>query len=210
MSNVFCVRAEFGTYTNPFIEGGYAAIGWFQNVDLSGVTTREELYDMYKQAHPKDTSNLVIGQQVGQIARFLFDIQPGDYVITPAADTEWLHYGRVAAGWPGLIRIGGSTTSTVRLELSSIRLIDKKTGGRGWSASRSPGAVPPRIKGSFPAFEHVCQRFAESGSHSPSILQPVPGDWIRHPVVQRRIFIPARARPRPVARLFRQTAPDRV
>lgn len=95
MANVWCVRAEFGTYTKQFVEGGYVAIGWMPNSDLSGINSRDELYPIYKAEHPNDTSNLVIGQQVGQIARFLLDIKPGDYVITPAADTEWLHYGVV-------------------------------------------------------------------------------------------------------------------
>jgi len=95
MRNVWCVRAEFGTYTKHFVEGGYVAIGWMPDVDLSAVKSREELYPPYRQSHPDDTSNIVIGQQVGQIARFLLEIQPGDVVITPAADTEWLHYGTV-------------------------------------------------------------------------------------------------------------------
>ena len=97
MSNVFCVRAEFGTYTQHFVSGGYVAIGWMAHTDLSAITTRDELYPLYKAAHPDDTSNIVIGQQVGQIARFLLEMKPGDHVITPAADTEQLHYGRLAA-----------------------------------------------------------------------------------------------------------------
>lgn len=96
MSNVFCVRAEFGTYTQQFVNGGYVAIGWMADTDLSAIATRDELYPLYKAAHPDDTSNIVIGQQVGQIARFLLEMKPGDYVITPAADTELLHYGRLA------------------------------------------------------------------------------------------------------------------
>jgi predicted Mrr-cat superfamily restriction endonuclease len=96
MINVWCVRAEFGTYTNAFVDGGYVAIGWMPNQDLGDVRTRDELYPLYKHCHPKDTSNIVIGQQVGQIARFLLEIRPGDYVITPASDTEWLHYGTVS------------------------------------------------------------------------------------------------------------------
>ena len=95
MTNVWCVRGEFGTYTQQFVDGGYVGIGWMPNADLSQLTTRDELYPLYKQAHPADTSNIVIGQQVGQIARFLLEIHPGDFVITPAADTEWLHYGNV-------------------------------------------------------------------------------------------------------------------
>lgn len=97
MTSVWCVRAEYGTYTRQFVEGGYVAIGWMPDVDLWAIRSREALYPLYRQAHPQDTSNIVIGQQVGQIARFLLDIQPGDYVITPAADTEWLHYGQVAS-----------------------------------------------------------------------------------------------------------------
>lgn len=96
MTNVWCVRAEFGTYTTNFIEGGYVAIGWLPNTDLSAIQSRDALYPIYKTEHSDDTSNIVIGQQVGQIARFLLEIAAGDYVITPAADTEWLHYGQVA------------------------------------------------------------------------------------------------------------------
>lgn len=95
MMSVWCVRAEFGTYTKQFVEGGYVAIAWMPNVDLSAVSSRDELYPLYRIEHPNDTSNIVIGQQVGQIARFLLEIAPGDYLITPAADTEWLHYGQV-------------------------------------------------------------------------------------------------------------------
>ena len=96
MTKVWCVRADFGIYTKQFVEGGYAAIGWMPNSDLASVKARDEIYPLYKAEHPEDTSNIVIGQQVGQIARFLLEIRAGDHVITPAADTEWLHYGKVA------------------------------------------------------------------------------------------------------------------
>lgn len=95
MPDVYCVRAEFGTYTQHFLQGGYAAIGWIGESDLGSLKSKEELYPIYKKAHPDNTSNIVIGQQVGQIARFLFDIQPGDYVITPDPNTELLHVGVV-------------------------------------------------------------------------------------------------------------------
>ncbi len=87
MTTLFCVRAEFGTYTKHFVDGGFVAIGWMPNTDLSAVKSRDELYPLYKAEHPDDTSNIVIGQQVGQIARFLLEIQAGDYVITQS--TGW-------------------------------------------------------------------------------------------------------------------------
>lgn len=96
MTNVWCVRADFGTYTKAFLDGSYVAVGWIHDTDLSIIKSREEIYPLYKAAYPQDVSNIVIGQQVGQIGRFLLEIKAGDYVITPAADTEWLYYGRVA------------------------------------------------------------------------------------------------------------------
>lgn len=96
MSELYCVRAEFGTFTEQFINGGYIAIGWLPNDDLSFIDKKEDLYPIYKKEYPNDKSNVVIGQQVGQIARFLFDIHPGDYVVTPAKDTEYIYYGVVA------------------------------------------------------------------------------------------------------------------
>lgn len=95
MTAIYCVRAEFGTYTSHFLAGGYAAIGWLPDTDLSDIGSKEDLYPLYKAEYPKDTSNVVIGQQVGQIARFLLDIQAGDYVIVPDANTDLLYYGVV-------------------------------------------------------------------------------------------------------------------
>lgn len=95
MINVWCVRAAYGTYTEYFVSGGYVAIGWMANTDLSGIASRDELYPKYKVEHPQDTSNIVVGQQVGQIARFLLEMRADDYVITPAQNTELLHYGQI-------------------------------------------------------------------------------------------------------------------
>lgn len=92
MKNLWCIRAEYGRYTAQFLAGGYAAIGWMTDRDLSQVKHRDDLYPIYREHHPDD-SNLVVGQQVGQIGRFLLDTRPGDYVITPAVDSEFLHYG---------------------------------------------------------------------------------------------------------------------
>lgn len=90
---LYCVRAEFGTYTKQFIDGNYVAIGWLPNNNLSNISAREQLYPLYKAEYPNDTSNVVIGQQVGQIARFLLEMKAGDYVITPAQNTEFIYYG---------------------------------------------------------------------------------------------------------------------
>lgn len=90
---LYCVRANYGQYTDQFLNGGYVAIGWLKDTALSSVKTNDELKELYVKHHPTEKSEYVIGQQVGQIARFLFDIKAGDYVITPAKDTDFIHYG---------------------------------------------------------------------------------------------------------------------
>lgn len=94
---IYCVRAEYGSYTKHFLDGGYAAIGWSRMGNLSTIKTRDELYPIYKTTYPDDTSNVVIGQQVGQISRFLLDIKEGDYIITPALNTDYIYYGIVSS-----------------------------------------------------------------------------------------------------------------
>lgn len=98
MTNVWCIRAEFGTYTRAFIQGGMAAIGWLSDDDLSDCASRQDLQTLYRRENPHD-SNIVVGQQVGQIARFLLEIVPGDIVITPDSNTEFLHHGCVEPGY---------------------------------------------------------------------------------------------------------------
>lgn len=95
--SVWCVRAEYGTYAPAFFEGGYVAIGWFDE-DLSADRTRDMIAARYRATYPSD-SNIVVGQQTGQIARFLLEIAEGDLVITPSANTEKLHCGRVVGGY---------------------------------------------------------------------------------------------------------------
>ena len=98
MTDVWCVRADSGQFTDHFLRGGYAGIGWSEIAqDLGAVRSREVLYPLVRSAFPDVQSAIVVGNYVGQIARFLLEIHANDYVITPALDTEWLHYGRVGA-----------------------------------------------------------------------------------------------------------------
>lgn len=98
MPELFCVRANYGQYTEQFLKGGYVAIGWLATTSLLNVKTREELKELYVKQNPSEKSEYVIGQQVGQIARFLFEIKKDDYVITPSPDTDFIHYGIIKDG----------------------------------------------------------------------------------------------------------------
>jgi hypothetical protein len=96
MTSLYFIRSDFGRYADTFVKGGFAAVGWIPRMDLSQIEQRAELYPLYQEAHPEDSSAIVIGQQVGQLARFLLEIKAGDYILTSARDTELLYFGTVA------------------------------------------------------------------------------------------------------------------
>jgi restriction system protein len=96
MTDVYCVRADYGKYVNYFLRGGYAAIGWEIDRDLSTLASIEDIRAVYEKSYPGEKP-IVADQHVGQIARFLFGLKSGDYVITPTGDTEHIYYGVVDA-----------------------------------------------------------------------------------------------------------------
>lgn len=93
MDRIFCVRAEFGKYTDHFIDGGYAAVGWFSDQDFSSAASRDDLENIHSSVSPN--ANALVGQQLDQVARFLFELKAGDFVITPSLNTEHIYYGIV-------------------------------------------------------------------------------------------------------------------
>ena len=40
--SLYCIRADFGNYATPFINGNYISIGWLPTDDLSSVSIRED------------------------------------------------------------------------------------------------------------------------------------------------------------------------
>ncbi len=46
--------------------------------NLVSVKSREELYPLYQKEYSNQKSNIVIGQQVGQLTRFLHEIKAGN------------------------------------------------------------------------------------------------------------------------------------
>lgn len=65
---------------------------WDVEKDLSGLKSIEDLRAIYKRERP-NSKGILAEQHIGQIARFLFDLKPGDYVITPSFETEHIYHG---------------------------------------------------------------------------------------------------------------------
>lgn len=88
---VWVVRADDGKYTDACVDGGYTGIGWNETEDLSRFEDGNALRAWYRDQWPDAGKH-----DSGNIARFMFDIKAGDYVITPTAGSKWLYYSRVA------------------------------------------------------------------------------------------------------------------
>lgn len=91
MPKVWVVRADGGHYTQHFVRHGYVGIDWNDLPDLAGVMNRAELAELYFDCYTASGRGAAV--DLGQVGRFLFDIEPGDYVITPDMDPQTLHYG---------------------------------------------------------------------------------------------------------------------
>ena len=94
MTNVRVVRAYYGQYTELWVKGGYAAIGWIPTTSLAEINSREELSIIYKKAQPEESGRRTAAN-VGMASLFLLGTKPGDYIITPALDSKQLYHGKV-------------------------------------------------------------------------------------------------------------------
>ena len=72
-----------------FEEQGYVGVGWREMGDLSNVKSKDELEKLFRTSYPEE-SGAKFRMQFGQIARFRFEIQKGDYAIT--YNPEYRHY----------------------------------------------------------------------------------------------------------------------
>ena len=97
MTSVWVVRSEYGKYSEHFLKGGYVAAGWLRARDVTSFDSKDAVIGLYKTANSTESPNRA-GANAGQLATFVLDIKPGDYVVTPRSNTEWLDYGPVLDG----------------------------------------------------------------------------------------------------------------
>ena len=77
-------------------EHPHICIGWSSMGDLTAITTKGELEAKYKETWT-DNKARAVGQNVGQIWRFIKEANIGDYVIF--ADGEYCHIGRIESDY---------------------------------------------------------------------------------------------------------------
>ena len=93
--NVWCVRADGGEYTDHLVRGGYIAYGGQAWGDFSDCRNKQEVKDKLAPFFPNKRS---LAAYAGMMSCFLFEIQAGDWVITPESDKNRLRYGEVQPG----------------------------------------------------------------------------------------------------------------
>ena len=98
-NQMWLVRAQGGEWTDAFVKNGYIGIGYgMDNTDLTQVSSRNGVRELYESEHPAKVNRGSAGHDVGNISRFHLDIHAGDYVVTPRRNGQTLHYGEVEGG----------------------------------------------------------------------------------------------------------------
>jgi len=89
------VRAgEYGEQENTAINENVVTIGWEDLPDLSAIHTRDELKDLYLKTYP-DAKKMTAANEVGQLWRFIHEIQVNDLVALPLKKQSAIIIGKV-------------------------------------------------------------------------------------------------------------------
>lgn len=111
--NIWCIRADHGKYTDHLVKGGYIGYGG----DWPDLSKSKDLNDVRKRlahtAFRDETSKPKIAAYAGMMATFLWEMQPGDWVIVPygkdtpnGADKDGLRYGQILTGSCWYVPVG--------------------------------------------------------------------------------------------------------
>ena len=88
---VWVIRAVNGKFTSDFVSKGYV-FGWDtrNGDDWTQVKTRAEIEEIYRSVYP-DASNPNVYNIVPQIENFVFNMKPGDYIISPGLKKDFYY-----------------------------------------------------------------------------------------------------------------------
>ena len=90
MTNVWCIRADNGKYTQHFVDGGYIGYGHYWP-DLTTCKDQTEVRQkLASEVFAQATSVSVVAQYAGMAFRVMREIQEGRWVITPEEDSRFL------------------------------------------------------------------------------------------------------------------------
>ena len=97
--SLWLVRAgRHGEQEQGALENSVVTIGWNEFDDLSKIKSREELTDLYIKLNP-GSKKMSVANMVGQIWRFIKDIQKGDLVALPLKMQSGISIGKVESDY---------------------------------------------------------------------------------------------------------------
>ncbi len=98
MPNIWLLRANFGEHTQRCVDGGFHGLGWEMG-DCSPIPDRARLTERWESVAPAEDSPRNRRAVVGIFARFLFEMQVGDWILTPEVNARWLRYGQITGNY---------------------------------------------------------------------------------------------------------------
>lgn len=97
--DLWLVRAgESGYLIDEFINKGIIAIGWNDLGDLSSYKNKEEIKQAIRNTYPKFKKGKV-RSTAGQLFRFCFEFNKGDYAITYNTEKRIYHIGKIKSSY---------------------------------------------------------------------------------------------------------------
>ena len=94
---VWVVRADGGRNTATVVAEGYTGTEW-NELDLESCNSLEDIRAECRVKYP-EASEVAVGKRAGMLKRFLFDMDVGDWVVTPnSRDAGTFYYGMVQGG----------------------------------------------------------------------------------------------------------------
>lgn len=94
---VWVVRADGGRNTATVVAEGYIGTEW-NELDLESCNSLEDIRAECRVKYP-EASEVAVGKRAGMLKKFLFDMDAGDWVLTPnSRDAGTFHYGTVQGG----------------------------------------------------------------------------------------------------------------
>lgn len=188
--SLWLVRAgRYGEQEQGALENGVVTIGWNEFPDLSKIKTKEELAKLYAKVY-STAKKMQAANEVGQIWRFIHEIQKGDLVALPLKKQSAIAMGEVK---------GEYEYSELANNIKHIRRVK-------WLKTIARSAFDQDILYSLGAFMTVCQISRNDAENRvKEVLQKVvPPEVAEGPEVAEEIDIEQYAKDRIIKHIGRK------
>lgn len=99
MTKMWLVRAgRKSVLCDEFVSKGHVALGWHELGNLTSIKSKIELAALYVRAYPNEKE----GTQrsgINQVARFLFEMNRGDWMVTYNSELRQYHVGKITSDY---------------------------------------------------------------------------------------------------------------